>query len=376
MIQGQGFYLEVDIENKNSGVKISLDDTSFIEMISEETSLVVGEPEVRIKIPLLQIKANIGNSDTSFSLLKSGKTEVTVKLGQVKEETYTKKYFVTNVKMITSYGNNITVFYCLIDIFEFLNSNKQAVFKEKTSLEAIKECSDLEVKDEIEGSPDDKMNWIQCNNTDLEFISQTLKRVNLENDILLPAITYFEGVLVLRLVSHKKSSTKEPVAIITMDGDCNKDGKKIIANQIIMETNNSITDYLLSGEAPLNIIKLPYQENVSSNTSLIEGQESLFENKSPYPAMIDCSNTHPKWCEAKIANERYLSSLFRNTFYVETEGQFVPELCVLDTVEVANRMYGNPTPYGGKYILLGINTNISKGAIKQRLTLCSVKLES
>lgn len=373
-------YLDIKIENSESGVDYNLGDDTFRELVIVESSSRVGVPSLGLVLPTMELVMDIPNPVLSENLVKRGVTKVKVKVGS-SEDNQTQINFVCS-NFVVSFGGipNRVIIYGVLDIVDFITKTSQSLLKDKTSIEVFEsECS-LKLEKLIKKKSDDKMSWIRAGVTEWEFFSSVLKNSYIGNDdFLLGCLTHDDnGEGVMRLASYKEQISSDDFKYyLSVDGKATmqKEITKLLSSSIEIETEIALSNYMSSDSTALNIVRLPDQNYEKSNESSIV-EMGVFKNMRAFPAMLDMGNTHEKWWEARLHNEVEMSALYRNIAYVELSGQFQPKMRPLDVIHIIGQSMG--TSGGlltGNFIIMEKSAYFSLDKSAQRLTLCKKVLE-
>lgn len=399
------------LKNDKSIIKFQIASNNFIHYIRDEQYAMVGKPTVGISLPTGELKVVFPSPSYALALLQTERVAVNVELmaggsGTDNKTSLKSDYIVTNFDIDMQGGEVGLTLYLIANLGDFIDkavikayhNNNEPITSIKAVYDAVANCSgiemqydedaqDLAIKEDYQTN--DKQIWIQGNIPTYQFVANTIKHCNPDQDLILTAINHDKLKIVSYNATINKTRDKIPVFIyVSKPKDEtieNKDAVCLIGNKVALESSLGIYNYLLGVE------KIP-QVQMTSNKETVFGKimnlvktggktpKDVFVSDRIIAPKFDCGNTHENYWNAQLANEKKLAQIYRNTVYIQVDGYVIDDsVNLLDSAYLNLKGFATSDANGdtipatkvldGNFVVLGVSRYVSKKLISNRIAL-------
>lgn len=376
---------------------------NFIHYIRDEQYAVVGRPNVGLSLPTAELKVIADTPQRVMTLMQADAIKVTVTIapafnGQDAKNQLTHNYLVTNIDIDLKGSGVITTFYMVADLTSFTRdavikaygSSDDPISSVKAIYEAtsgyIQIATDTKAGKQVDESfdTDDKQGWIQPNIPTFQFVANVIRHSNISGgDLLMGAINNDKLKLVSynECIARDKSNADAYIYAITPSEPINPSGANLAASSVTLESSMGVYSYLLGVKSVPQVKILANKTNTREDANELtkptgaKDPQDFFTTTRVIAPRFDCGNTHEKYWDAQLANEKKLSRIYRHIAYVTIDGLLLDgSVNLLDTVYVDLRgvdtdQKTDSAVLQGNFVVLGISRYLSQKSASNRIAL-------
>lgn len=358
-----------------SGIKLKVKDAGAFKVLAVANVIVSNQyclfknPQPTISLTTAEITAEFLSATLGeIQKLLKGDKPIQIELS-IRSIVY--EFVATNFDISLGPTTSSITFYCVSDVGKFNTQVGTEFFEGKTSVDVIKDVvgkSGLKFRKGHDSmlsiSTSDSMDWIRAGETQLEFLSNVVRRVYAPNDLVLVSTDNKD----VCCVALSKASSQNPVVTFYFgdtSGVENKD-KAIYVTRPKLSTSIGNTSFVLANN------KVPMYQITKKDSILLsaEFKAGSFHDVETMilPTSVDCGNTYPKFRIASLENKRKLVRLLSTCWFLECEdmGLGPAGIGMLDIVEIN---FNISTSYKEKFIIVGIDRQYTTKQDNVRFTL-------